>query len=112
MDALAGGWDAFVTMLRWIAVAFGAVLPFLAADRLLVLVWLRLCVRAAGAAAASRARPAAPAAAGAGCPDRHVRAAGPAGHRAARTGSAAGTEMPGPRSVFDGMSDERVRAAR
>ena len=27
-DALAGGWDAFVTMLRWIVVALGAVLPF------------------------------------------------------------------------------------
>ncbi|MGW3290229.1 DUF4349 domain-containing protein, partial [Streptomyces sp. NPDC001002] len=42
MDALAGGWDAFVTMLRWLAVAFGAVLPFLAVAALLVLAWLRL----------------------------------------------------------------------
>jgi hypothetical protein len=42
LDALAGGWDAFVTMLRWIAVAFGAVLPFAAAALVLVLVWLRL----------------------------------------------------------------------
>ncbi|MFJ6081445.1 DUF4349 domain-containing protein [Streptomyces sp. NPDC092369] len=42
MDALAGGWDAFVTMLRWLAVAFGAVLPFLAVAGLLVLAWLRL----------------------------------------------------------------------
>jgi hypothetical protein len=42
VDALAGGWDAFVTVLRWIAVAFGAVLPFAAAALVLVLVWLRL----------------------------------------------------------------------
>jgi hypothetical protein len=42
VDALAGGWDAFVTMLRWIAVAFGAVLPFLAVAALLLLAWLRL----------------------------------------------------------------------
>ena len=42
VDALAGGWDAFVTMLRWLAVVFGAVLPFLTAAALLVLVWLRL----------------------------------------------------------------------
>lgn len=42
VDALAGGWDAFVTMLRWIAVAFGAVLPFVGGAALLVLAWLRL----------------------------------------------------------------------
>lgn len=42
VDALAGGWDAFVTTLRWIAVAFGAVLPFLTVAALLLLVWLRL----------------------------------------------------------------------
>ncbi|MFE8013031.1 DUF4349 domain-containing protein [Streptomyces antibioticus] len=42
VDALAGGWDAFVTMLRWIAVAFGAVLPFLVVAALLVAGWLRL----------------------------------------------------------------------
>ncbi|MFI9612207.1 DUF4349 domain-containing protein [Streptomyces sp. NPDC052023] len=41
-DALAGGWDAFVTMLRWIAVALGAVLPFAVPTALLVLVWLRV----------------------------------------------------------------------
>ncbi|GAA2535876.1 MULTISPECIES: DUF4349 domain-containing protein [Streptomyces] len=39
VDALAGGWDAFVTMLRWLAVAIGAVLPFAAAVVLLVLLW-------------------------------------------------------------------------
>ncbi|MGW2613244.1 DUF4349 domain-containing protein [Streptomyces sp. NPDC001500] len=42
VDALAGGWDAFVTTLRWIAVAIGALLPFLAAAALLLLAWLRL----------------------------------------------------------------------
>ncbi|GLP63619.1 hypothetical protein TUSST3_02400 [Streptomyces sp. TUS-ST3] len=42
VDALAGGWDAFVTMLRWIVMALAAVLPFLAGIALLVLVWLRL----------------------------------------------------------------------
>ncbi|MFE0809138.1 DUF4349 domain-containing protein [Streptomyces sp. NPDC058794] len=41
-DALAGGWDAFVTMLRWLAVAVGAVLPFAAVAALLVLLWLRV----------------------------------------------------------------------
>ncbi|MFC7014728.1 DUF4349 domain-containing protein [Streptomyces viridiviolaceus] len=42
MDALAGGWDAFVTMLRWLAVALGAVLPFAAVAALLLLLWLRV----------------------------------------------------------------------
>ncbi|MGW1561887.1 DUF4349 domain-containing protein [Streptomyces sp. NPDC002144] len=42
LDALAGGWHAFVTMLRWLAVALGAVLPFAAVTVLLVLAWLRL----------------------------------------------------------------------
>jgi hypothetical protein len=42
LDALAGGWDALVTVLRWIAVAFGAVLPFAAVALVLALVWLRL----------------------------------------------------------------------
>ncbi|CAL9616542.1 hypothetical protein SUDANB15_05728 [Streptomyces sp. enrichment culture] len=41
VDALAGGWDAFVTMLRWLAVAIGAVLPFAAVGALLVLLWLK-----------------------------------------------------------------------
>ncbi|MCZ9354909.1 DUF4349 domain-containing protein [Streptomyces mutabilis] len=41
-DALAGGWDAFVTMLRWVAVAVGAVLPFAVVAVLLVLLWLRV----------------------------------------------------------------------
>lgn len=38
-DALGGGWDAFVTTLRWIAVAVGATLPFLAALAALLLTW-------------------------------------------------------------------------
>ncbi|MER6561151.1 DUF4349 domain-containing protein [Streptomyces sp. NPDC001027] len=42
VDAVTSGWGAFVTVLRWIAVAFGATLPFLAAGLLLLLVWLRL----------------------------------------------------------------------
>ncbi|MDF3149679.1 DUF4349 domain-containing protein, partial [Streptomyces sp. T21Q-yed] len=42
LDSLAGGWDAFVTMLRWLAVAFGAVLPFAAVAALIVLVWLKV----------------------------------------------------------------------
>ncbi|MFJ8027037.1 DUF4349 domain-containing protein [Streptomyces sp. NPDC096311] len=42
LDALTGGWDAFVTMLRWIAVVFGVVLPFLLSAGLLLALWLRL----------------------------------------------------------------------
>ncbi|MGW2231310.1 DUF4349 domain-containing protein [Streptomyces formicae] len=42
LDALSGGWDAFVTMLRWVGVALAAVLPFLAVAALLVLLWLRV----------------------------------------------------------------------
>ncbi|MEY9995058.1 hypothetical protein ABIE67_007090 [Streptomyces sp. V4I8] len=42
LDALAGGWDAFVTMLRWLAVAIGAVLPFAAVAALIVLLWLKV----------------------------------------------------------------------
>ncbi|OCC13374.1 DUF4349 domain-containing protein [Streptomyces sp. PTY087I2] len=54
LDALGGGWDAFVTMLRWIAVAFGAAFPFLLTGALAALVWRVLRKRRA-------ARPAAPA---------------------------------------------------
>ncbi|MEU3254541.1 DUF4349 domain-containing protein [Streptomyces sp. NPDC006997] len=42
VDAVTGGWDAFVTMLRWLAVAIGALLPFAAALALLALLWLRV----------------------------------------------------------------------
>ncbi|MFF3848796.1 DUF4349 domain-containing protein [Streptomyces sp. NPDC002328] len=56
LDALAGGWDALVTTLRWIAVAFGAVLPFAALALALLLVWLWLL-----RARRRRTRPAEPA---------------------------------------------------
>ncbi|MFB7732905.1 DUF4349 domain-containing protein [Streptomyces sp. NPDC056112] len=42
MDALAGGWHVFVTVLRWIALAIGALLPFAAAAALLAALWLRV----------------------------------------------------------------------
>jgi hypothetical protein len=42
LDALARGWDAFVTMLRGLTVVVGWVLPFAAAAALLTVVWLRL----------------------------------------------------------------------
>lgn len=42
VDALSGGWNAFVTMLRWLAVALGAILPFAAVAALLFLLWQRL----------------------------------------------------------------------
>ncbi|WAZ24750.1 DUF4349 domain-containing protein [Streptomyces cinnabarinus] len=42
VDALTGGWDAFVTMLRWIVMAAAAVLPFAAGAALLIVLWLRL----------------------------------------------------------------------
>lgn len=42
LDALAGGWNAFVTMFRWIALALGALLPFLLGAALLVLLWVRV----------------------------------------------------------------------
>jgi len=64
LDALAGGWDAFVTMLRWIVVAVGAVLPFAALLVLLVLLWRKVVrprlPRPASAAAVPGPRPAAP----------------------------------------------------
>ncbi|MEV0438331.1 DUF4349 domain-containing protein [Streptomyces spectabilis] len=41
VDALAGGWGAFLTMLRWAAVALGAALPFVAGAALLGAAWLR-----------------------------------------------------------------------
>ncbi|MFF2505735.1 DUF4349 domain-containing protein [Streptomyces sp. NPDC058067] len=41
-DAVSGGWHAFVTMLRWLAVVIGAVLPFAAVGGLLAFLWLRL----------------------------------------------------------------------
>ncbi|AKJ10015.1 lipoprotein [Streptomyces incarnatus] len=41
-DALSGGWHVFVTILRWIVLALGAALPFLACAALLTLLWLRI----------------------------------------------------------------------
>ncbi|MEU6574199.1 DUF4349 domain-containing protein [Streptomyces sp. NPDC046805] len=42
LDAVSGGWHAFVTMLRWIALVLGAVAPFAALAALLALLWLRV----------------------------------------------------------------------
>ncbi|MFJ6985336.1 MULTISPECIES: DUF4349 domain-containing protein [unclassified Streptomyces] len=42
VDAVAGGWGAFVTVLRWVALAVGAVLPFAVVAAVAVAVWLRL----------------------------------------------------------------------
>ncbi|MDR6980057.1 hypothetical protein J2X68_006795 [Streptomyces sp. 3330] len=87
VDALAGGWDAFVTMLRWIAVVFGAALPFLAVGALLLLVWLRLVRPRRRAAEASWAGLGVPGQAGAG-PRAGQAGAGPAAaqHGPGRTG--------------------------
>ncbi|WP_069169392.1 DUF4349 domain-containing protein [Streptomyces griseus] len=57
LDALAAGWDAFVGMLRWIAVALGAAAPFLATVAVLTLLWRLLRRRRAarhGAPVATR----------------------------------------------------------
>lgn len=42
VDALAGGWGAFVAVFRWLGLALAAVLPFAAVAALLLLVWYRL----------------------------------------------------------------------
>ncbi|MFE0104656.1 DUF4349 domain-containing protein [Streptomyces sp. NPDC059009] len=55
VDALSGGWGAFLAMLRWLAVALGAVLPFAALAALLVVTWRRF----AGPRLARRPQPAA-----------------------------------------------------
>ncbi|MGW2590942.1 DUF4349 domain-containing protein [Streptomyces sp. NPDC001515] len=44
LDALAGGWHAFTTMLRWLAMAVGASAPFLAAAAAALVLW-RFAVR-------------------------------------------------------------------
>ncbi|MFE7070311.1 DUF4349 domain-containing protein [Streptomyces sp. NPDC057620] len=60
-DALGGGWDAFVTMFRWIALALGAVLPFLVGAALLLFLWARFLrgrtPRGAAATAATHGEP-------------------------------------------------------
>ncbi|MFE4379894.1 DUF4349 domain-containing protein [Streptomyces cyaneofuscatus] len=55
LDALGGGWDAFVTMFRWIAVAIGASAPFLVTAALLLVLWRVLRARRT-----ARTTPAAP----------------------------------------------------
>lgn len=40
LDALGGGWDAFVTVLRWTVVVVAAILPFVVALALLFGLWL------------------------------------------------------------------------
>ncbi|MFJ9979220.1 DUF4349 domain-containing protein [Streptomyces cyaneofuscatus] len=59
LDALGGGWDAFVTMFRWIAVAIGASAPFLVTAALLLVLWRVLRARrtARTAPAPDRAAP-------------------------------------------------------
>ncbi|MFJ7058162.1 DUF4349 domain-containing protein [Streptomyces microflavus] len=57
LDALGGGWDAFVTMFRWIAVAIGATAPFLATAALVLVVWRVLRARRAARTAVAAPRP-------------------------------------------------------
>ncbi|WLQ51703.1 DUF4349 domain-containing protein [Streptomyces poriferorum] len=53
LDALSGGWHAFVTMLRWLGMAVGAAAPFLAAAAVLLVLW-RLAARRWGGKAGQR----------------------------------------------------------
>ncbi|MFJ5559797.1 DUF4349 domain-containing protein [Streptomyces sp. NPDC093250] len=39
VDALAGGWNVFWTLLRWLMLGIGAILPFAAVAALLILLW-------------------------------------------------------------------------
>ncbi|MEV7402415.1 DUF4349 domain-containing protein [Streptomyces sp. NPDC091267] len=52
LDALGGGWHAFVTTVRWFAMAVGAAAPFLAAAAVLLVLWRLL--RRRGKAAAGK----------------------------------------------------------
>lgn len=52
VDALAGGWHVFVTLLRWLLLALGAVLPFVALGAIVVAAWIAV------ARARANARPA------------------------------------------------------
>lgn len=45
LDALGGGWDALVTVVRWIVVVIAAILPFVAALAVLLGLWLLFGVR-------------------------------------------------------------------
>ncbi|WP_372446641.1 hypothetical protein [Streptomyces laculatispora] len=49
MDAVGGGWHAFVTMVRWLAMAVGATAPFLAVAAVVLVLW-RLLRRRGGKA--------------------------------------------------------------
>lgn len=57
LDALAGGWHAFVEVLRWIALAIGAAAPFLALAAGALVLWRVVRRRRAGRAAASGEEP-------------------------------------------------------
>ncbi|MET4926388.1 DUF4349 domain-containing protein [Streptomyces sp. PSRA5] len=46
LDALGGGWDAFVTVLRWTVVVVAAILPFVVALAVLFGLWLLFGARA------------------------------------------------------------------
>ncbi|MFF7261740.1 DUF4349 domain-containing protein [Streptomyces sp. NPDC008159] len=46
VDALAGGWNAFVAVFRWLGMALAAILPFAAATALVLLLWFRFFGRA------------------------------------------------------------------
>lgn len=48
LDALGGGWDAFVSVLRWIVVVVAAILPFVVALAVLYGLWLLLGARLFG----------------------------------------------------------------
>lgn len=48
LDALGGGWDAFVSVLRWIVVVLAAILPFVVALAVLFLLWRLFGVRLPG----------------------------------------------------------------
>jgi hypothetical protein len=56
LDALSGGWHAFLSSLRWIGVVLAAVAPFVAALALIYLLWRRVRAwrRRAGSAAGAR----------------------------------------------------------
>lgn len=45
LDALGGGWDAFVSLLRWIVVVLAAILPFVVALAVLFVLWRLFGVR-------------------------------------------------------------------
>jgi len=88
LDALFGGWGAFMSVLRWIVVVLAALLPFLLLGAALALVWWYL-VR-------PRRAPRPAVAAGAGLP----------GFPAARSGTASPPERPGENPEADGEGAE------